>query len=587
MKKRLLAGIALIACSLMGVSEKATAQITGISLDSVQIYTQTNCLLPSTMIVSYTGSMTGTLLPTDSVTMYLNFGDGTDTTFKHPFTQGNWFWGNLNHIYTIAGNLQVMGTATSPNNHTDTFYSNIISLSNTCAPLAGRMFIDANSDCVYQPGEITINNSAVLIHNSGTNISYYAATNSSGQYNTGVPPGTYTITAGGVPGGVTASCPASGSVTQTVITGGSYTNNFAYNCSSTTASDVAIHAYAGNWRLGFSRPLYVSLLSNTACTNSAGTVSITLPMHLSYTGTPFGLPAPTVSGSTLTWNVSNLNAVNTWWTSVMIHTSTAATFGDTICVAAVYTPTGADANLTNNTDLVCAQVNNSFDPNDKRVAPEGTSTAGNIVNGTQLTYMVRFQNTGNDVAYTVTVKDKIDADLNLTTLRVLKTSHPMKLSFVGTEANFRFDNINLPDSASNEPASHGYILYTISPKANLPLGTTIQNTADIYFDFNDPIITNTTLNTIAQPQSVQHLASGTLQATVYPNPANGHLFVEVNNNSSFKAELYDIMGRTVKAQDGLNGNTTINVKELPTGTYFLKLTNKANEVLTTKINIQH
>lgn len=44
--------------------------------------------------------------------------------------------------------------------------------------------------------------------------------------------------------------------------------------------------------------------------------------------------------------------------------------------------------------------------------------------------------------------------------------------------------------------SNGFVAYTIQLKSNLPAGTQITNNADIYFDFNAPIETNTTLNTI-------------------------------------------------------------------------------------------
>ena len=58
-----------------------------------------------------------------------------------------------------------------------------------------------------------------------------------------------------------------------------------------------------------------------------------------------------------------------------------------------------------------------------------------------------------------------------------------------------FNDINLPDSTSNEPESHGYIKFKVSPQADMVEGTQVENFADIFFDFNDPIRTNTTLTT--------------------------------------------------------------------------------------------
>jgi hypothetical protein len=54
----------------------------------------------------------------------------------------------------------------------------------------------------------------------------------------------------------------------------------------------------------------------------------------------------------------------------------------------------------------------------------------------------------------------------------------------------------LPDSNANEAKSHGYISLSIKPKKGLAEKTHIENFADIFFDFNEPVRTNTTFNTI-------------------------------------------------------------------------------------------
>ena len=67
----------------------------------------------------------------------------------------------------------------------------------------------------------------------------------------------------------------------------------------------------------------------------------------------------------------------------------------------------------------------------------------------------------------------------------------------------------LPDSNVNEPASHGFIKYSIKKYNTVGIGSVIKNTAYIYFDFNAPVVTNTVVNTVtdfitsspSQPQS--------------------------------------------------------------------------------------
>jgi hypothetical protein len=65
----------------------------------------------------------------------------------------------------------------------------------------------------------------------------------------------------------------------------------------------------------------------------------------------------------------------------------------------------------------------------------------------------------------------------------------------GGIVRFVFENIMLPDSNVNEATSHGFVKFTIHPRSDVPLGTSIPNSAAIYFDFNEPVITNTSIHT--------------------------------------------------------------------------------------------
>jgi uncharacterized repeat protein (TIGR01451 family) len=299
------------------------------------------------------------------------------------------------------------------------------------------------------------------------------------------------------------------------------------------------------------------------------------------------VPPTSISGNTLTWNFSAAGFYDHFWNTMKIRCSPSAVVGDTLCVTIHVTTNPADANTANNSYIVCVPVTNSYDPNDKAVIPRGTGATGNIENGTELTYLINFQNTGNDVAYDITVRDSIDSDLDMSSLRVIATSHTMK-PFVasGRDVAFRFENINLPDSGANEPASHGHILYKIKPKASLAPGTQINNTARIYFDYNSAIVTNTTLNTIAVPTTVQHLSSGDLNAIIYPNPASSNVQMELKEGGRFSADLYDLMGRVVTSADFTDGKGTIDVKDLPAGVYMLRLTS-AGKTISTKLSIEH
>ncbi|WP_165822090.1 DUF7619 domain-containing protein [Hymenobacter edaphi] len=147
----------------------------------------------------------------------------------------------------------------------------------------------------------------------------------------------------------------------------------------------------------------------------------------------------------------------------------------------------------------CQPILDSYDPNDKQVLPTGVTAQHYTPTNTPLHYKVRFQNTGNDVAYRVAVVDTLAAGLDLSTLQLEGASHPYRLTVAGRQRpvlTFTFDNILLPDSASDPVRSNGFVQFSLRPLASLPARVRIDNYADIFFDYNEPVRTNTTTNRI-------------------------------------------------------------------------------------------
>ncbi len=152
-------------------------------------------------------------------------------------------------------------------------------------------------------------------------------------------------------------------------------------------------------------------------------------------------------------------------------------------------------------DTECEQVIGSFDPNDKQAMPTGIADGNYISDSTLLEYKIRFQNTGNDTAFTVVVVDTISPALDVTTIHPGVSSHDYEFEYLGGQVvQWTFNNILLVDSNANEPESHGFFKFNIKQKTANPIGTLIENSAAIYFDFNDPIITNTIFHTVGIPE---------------------------------------------------------------------------------------
>ncbi len=225
----------------------------------------------------------------------------------------------------------------------------------------------------------------------------------------------------------------------------------------------------------------------------------------------------------------------------------------------------------------CQEVIGSFDPNDKRGYPLGFGEDNLIEEGQFLDYHIRFQNTGTDTAFKVVIQDVIHPNLDIATLRPGAASHPYQLDIHQDTLLFIFDNILLPDSFVNEPASHGFVKFSIGQRAGLPLGTVIENEAAIFFDFNAPVITNRTRHEIGKPFIVNAVQPPVLQrkisCTIYPNPMDEEATILLQNaeNQQFEMRLYDGMGRYLRSGAILGGIGKIRRDGLPSGLYFYEI----------------
>ncbi len=226
----------------------------------------------------------------------------------------------------------------------------------------------------------------------------------------------------------------------------------------------------------------------------------------------------------------------------------------------------------------CRESTASYDPNDKQALPKGVGAEQLIENTISLNYMIRFQNTGTDTAFRVVLVDTLSAYLNPATLRPGAASHPYRWELVsGNILRFTFDNILLPDSTVNEPASHGFVQFAIAQTPHNPDGTQIDNTAAIFFDFNAPVLTNTTRHVVGSQLivvSVDAPENGQSPLQVYPNPATDLLhFIldQADGKTTFRFELLDALGRPVRQLNDVALPLALPCSGLPAGSYFFRL----------------
>ena len=237
-------------------------------------------------------------------------------------------------------------------------------------------------------------------------------------------------------------------------------------------------------------------------------------------------------------------------------------------------------------DIDCQESIGSFDPNDKLAFPKGFSEEHFILPNTDIEYLIRFQNTGTDTAFRVVIRDTLSTQLDLESLRAGVASHDYTVQVLNDRAlQFTFDNILLPDSTTNELESHGFVKFQISQKRDHPNGTQIFNRAGIYFDYNEPIITNQTFHLVGQnflhgfmtdPTGTGEVGEG-LQVRYYPNPFVDHITFELQAAPSVTAArpvrflLYDTQGRLLRNEYFTDQTFTFERKNLAPGFYVFQL----------------
>lgn len=239
---------------------------------------------------------------------------------------------------------------------------------------------------------------------------------------------------------------------------------------------------------------------------------------------------------------------------------------------------------------LCLPVRNSYDPNDKQAFPLGFGEEHIVRPGTPLDYTIRFQNTGNDTAFAVVLRDTLSAHLDHGRIELLGSSHRFEAALLGEGVlHFNFPGIMLPDSTTNPAGSQGYVSFRVYPLADLPLGTVIENRAAIYFDYNPPIITNTVSRkyqefTVVQTRELP--GSPSLELQVFPNPftekATFSLPAEAPEAPYF-LEVFDALGRRLHHAPFNGRQYELSSNGLPSGLLFWRVWANGQVVASGKI----
>lgn len=336
-----------------------------------------------------------------------------------------------------------------------------------------------------------------------------------------------------------------------------------------THHDVEVSAYPiTTARPGFNAT-YVIVYKNSGNQVASGNVTASFDDSIM----DFIIATPTqssVATNTLQWDFTNLAPLESRFINFTVNLSASlVNINDELNYSAQVVIDQADEVPANNHANVTQTVIGSFDPNDKQVS-EGAQV--NIDDADKyLHYTVRFQNSGTAAAENVVIEDFLEDDLNPNTVIVESASHPYRAVLSrNNQLKIFFSDINLPAAIDNEPASHGYVSFKVKPKSNVTVGTEINNTASIYFDFNFPIVTNETSTTFTLLGTQDFSTQSSI--VVYPNPAQNELHIRNNNPEDIQSvKIYNLLGQLMFSKTDAQRELSIDISRLNTGNYFVRI----------------
>ncbi len=283
-----------------------------------------------------------------------------------------------------------------------------------------------------------------------------------------------------------------------------------------------------------------------------------------------GVTPTSTTANQLTFDINNLQPLTFQTIDLTMQTFQPPTVngGDILSFTANVSPSVNDFTLSDNTFVYDQIVVNSYDPNDKQVL-QGEEIEIDETDE-YLNYLIRFQNTGTASAINIRILDTLHPKLDYSTLRPVNSSHDYRIEVTNeNQVEFIFDGINLPDENTNEPASHGFVAYKIKPKSDVAVGDFIIGDANIYFDFNAPIITNmVSTEIIDNLDSVNYNLQN--DVSIYPNPTKNILHIEVKNNQEIdQIKIYNLSG--LELMNVKENQQQLNLEGLSAGVYLIQI----------------
>lgn len=425
-------------------------------------------------------------------------------------------------------------------------------------------FIDDNTNGIQDETEVNFTlghfnyeiNSDGVVHNLYTSPNYLYGSNPTTSYHL-----TYTID----PQYTSNYTCALSYPTVTIATGsGISTYNFPI-IATAPYEDLSVDLLSYNTppNPGFEFENYIIYTNNSNQTIASGTVTFTNDSAVSVIGEP---------GTIHTYPFTDLLPFESRVISVRLETPTIPTvaLGQLVTNTAAITLTTGDINPLNNTAAITQTIVGSWDPNDKTENHGGRILHSGFTSNDYLTYTIRFENTGTANAINIKIKDILDEKLEPSSIKMVAASANYSLERIGTHLVWTFAGIDLPPSTDDSTTGKGYVTFQVKPKPGFALGDIIPNTADIFFDFNPAIVTNTCTTEFVPFLGVSVFDTGNFK--YYPNPTSNNVTFAMKNTTSIDTiEIIDILGKSLISKTVHFNKAEIDFSSLKQGIYLVKL----------------
>ena len=533
---------------------------------------------------------------------------------------------NLDVDFICYGPFASLSTACTStlNNIVDCSYSaSTTEMINIPNALAGQYYLIMVTNYSAQPGFIKITQTAgssATLDCSGLNLNAFLDVNANGTQDSGEPNfplGTFTYQLNDNGNNVDVTSPNGEYNIYDTNASNSYDVSYAvlpefaayYNVTTSNYQDLSILVGAGlqtyNFpitlsqsyidvatyiiplqqpRPGFSyknKVVYANLGSQTI---PSGTITYTKDANVVITGNTQTGTIPTASG--FTYDYTNLLPfeIRMMDVTMQVPTIPSVQLGQLLTNSVSISPTSGDINLLNNVSSSSQIIIGSYDPNDKMESRGNQILHSAFTSNDYLIYTIRFENTGTASAVNVRVEDVLDAKLDESSIRMLDASHAYTLERTGAGLKWYFDNIQLPISVANSTIGKGYITFKVKPKPGFAVGDIVPNTANIYFDYNPAIVTNTFTTEFVAALAVTTFTESNIM--MYPNPAKNQVTISLDNTNEIIANVnvIDMLGKQVIRLNKVNESTnSIDLSNLNAGIYFIEIETQNKLVVKRKL----